>query len=371
MLALSLLRRHPEYLAQGLACRGWATERIAATLAALQAAGDDDATLSALALTLPNLPDATVPEARVIRREWGAPTRETWMRPHWDILTDHGWLDAPRGTRIAGPRFTLLRGWGARLERALQNWMIDLHTTQHGYSEIAPPLLANTPTLQGTAHWPHFQDEMYAVGAADLWLNPTAEVPLVALHAGELLAAAHLPLAYVAGIASFRREAGSSGQATRGLLRLHQFQKVEMVQITTPEQANAAFAALTVQAEAILVALGIPFRTVDLPAPELSFAAARGRDIEAWFPGIGEWIEVASITDCGTFQARRAAMRYTPSQRGKPRYPHTLNASGLAVGRTLAALVENSQQPDGTIELPAILRPYLGQTSHVPPEIPR
>lgn len=370
MLALSLLQRHPDQLAQGLARRGWPPERIAATLEAVHIARNDAAALTALAVKLPNLPDATVPEARFIRREWGVPTREAWQLPHWEILARHGVLDAVRGARIAGPRFTLLRGWGARLERALQNWMIDVHIAQHGYTEIAPPLLANILALQATSHLPHFQHEMYALAADDLWLNPTAEVPLMALHAGELLAEVHLPLAYVAGIASFRREAGSASRITRGLLRLHQFQKVELVQITTPEQADTAFNAMTAHAEAILVALGISFRTIDLPAPELGFAAARGRDIEAWFPGIEEWIEVSSIADCGTFQARRSALRYSPALRGKPRYPHTLNASGLAVGRTLAALVETWQQADGIIAVPEIMRPHLDHTSRLPPQLP-
>lgn len=358
---LTLIRRHPDQLARGLAQRGWPPEQIAACLAAL-AAAPDDAALSALARELPNLPADKVPAERTIIQQAGDVTQAAWQQPHWECMTRLGMLDAPRGTRLAGPRFTLLRGWGARLERALLAFMLDLHTTQHGYTEIAPPLLVAAQTLDHTGHLPHFATEMYALPSTDraLWLNPTAEVPLVALHAGELLAEAHLPLAYVAGMAAFRREAGSAGRATRGLLRLHQFQKVELVQLTTPAGAEAAYEAITRHAVAVLDALALPYRVVELPAPDLSFAAARGRDLEVWFPGMGAWIEVSSISLCATFQARRATIRYAPARGGKPRFVATLNASGLAVGRTLAALVEHGQTAAGAITLPLALRPYVG-----------
>lgn len=355
MLSPSLLRRHPDRLAAGLVRRGWDSARIAALLAMIRAA-PDEAALTAIAGELPNLPDEAVPEERQIERAWGEPLHASWQRPHWKVLADLGWLDAPRGVAIAGSRFTLLRGPGARLERALMGWMLDLHTTQHGYTEVAPPIVVRGATLAGSGHLPHFRDEMYSIASEDdLWLNPTAEAPLVALHAGELLAERHLPLAYAAGLPSFRREAGSAGRQTRGLLRLHQFQKVELVRFTTPEQSPAAFDAMSDHAAAILAALEIPYRIVDLPTPELGFAAARGRDLEAWFAGMGEWIEVASISDCGAFQARRANIHYRPAAGGRPRFVHTLNASGLAVGRTLAALVERCQTPDGEIAIPAIL----------------
>ncbi len=354
MLAPSLLRRHPERLAGGLARRGWSPERVTALLARLQAA--DDAALDEIARELPNLPADDVPAERVILRQHGEAERHEGTHPHWEMMERLGWLDARRGTRIAGPRFTLLRGRGARLERALMAFMLDLHVSQHGYTEIAPPLLAAEQTMRQTGHLPHFRDEMYAVGDA-LWLNPTAEVPLVALHAGELLAAAHLPLAYVAGIPSFRREAGSAGRMTRGLLRLHQFPKVELVQVVTPAGSRAAYEAITRHAEAVPAALGLTYRVVELPARDLSFAAERGRDIEVWFPGMGEWIEVASISACGTFQARRAAIRYATGK-GKPRYAHTLNGSGVAVGRALAAVVEQGQTGDGEVTLPPTLHPY-------------
>jgi seryl-tRNA synthetase len=364
MLAPSLLRRHPEQVAAGLARRGWVAEQIAMRLADVATASD--ATLAEIARSLPNLPDAAVPTTRTIIQQTGEAAREGWQRPHWEVAAGLGWLDAPRAVKIAGPRFALLRGWGALLERALLAFMLDLHTQCHGYTEIAPPLVVRGTALGATGHLPHFQDEMYRIADAGddperaLWLNPTAEVSLVALHAGELLAQRHLPLAYAAGIASFRREAGSAGQRTRGLLRLHQFPKVELVRITTPDDAPAAYAALTAHALAVAAALELPYRVVELPAPDLSFAAARGRDLEIWFPGIGMWIEVASISDCGSFQARRAHIRYQPGAGGKAHYPHTLNGSALAVGRTLAALIEHGQTPSGAVRIPPALRPYVG-----------
>jgi seryl-tRNA synthetase len=266
-----------------------------------------------------------------------------------------------------------LRGWGARLERALQSFMIDMHVTRHGYTEIAPPLVALGDTLRQTGHLPHFSEGMYRLaGDADAearCLNPTAEVPLVALHAGETLAPRRLPLRYVAGIASFRREAGSPGRQTRGLLRRNQFQKVELVLITTPEQAQGSYDVLTAHATAVLAALELPYRVVELPGNELSFAAQRGRDIEAWFPGLRAWVEVSSISDCGAFQARRASIRIAGSRAGPRRFAHTLNGSGLAVGRTLAALLENAQTP-ASIEIPRALRPYLGGMSQLPDDSP-
>lgn len=357
MLAPSLLRRHPEQLAHGLAQRGWDQSRINAISQAIVAANDQE--LDTIARNLPNLPASDVPPQRVILRQWGEPLRASWHRPHWEIMAEHGVLDTPHGIAIAGPRFILLRGWGAQLERALLHWMIDFHTMKHSYEEIAPPLLITTTTATQSGHLPHFRDEMYAIEEQELWLNPTAEIPLIGMYSGELLPERALPIATVAGIPSFRREGGSPGRLARGLLRLHQFYKVELVQITTPPQAATVFDAMTTHAEAILEALAIPYRTVDLPGPELSFAAARGRDIEAWFPGLGEWIEVSSISDCSTFQSRRATIRYQPVTNGKPRFPHTLNASGLAVGRTLAVLVEQCLRADGTITMPETLQPYF------------
>lgn len=360
MVTASLLRRHPERVALGLSRRGWDAARIAALQEQTRAA-DSDPELATLADTLPNLPAEDVPPQRTVYLSSGSPAAPpTWQRPHWEVLKALGMLDASRGTAIAATRFTLLRGRAALLEHALLHWMITLHVTHHGYEPISPPIVANTMTLRQTGHLPHFAADMYALApAADdergLWLNPTAEVPLVALHAGELLAESSLPRAYVAGIPSFRREAGSVGRQTRGLLRLHQFPKVELVRCTTPEQSPDAFEAMTAHACTVLAALDIAYRVIDLPGPDLGFAAARGRDVEAWFVGMGEWIEVASIADCTTFQSRRANIRYKPGQGGRPRFVHTLNASGLAVGRTLAALVERYQTPEGDFSVPELL----------------
>lgn len=392
MLAPTLLQRHPEVVAEGLTRRGWSPAQVADLLARLRSASKTE--LAEIALTLPNLPlteeiDGLAPPsvplatAREWRGHWRDASRPYVARPHWEIAEALGMLDAVGARAVAGPRFALLRGWGARLERALLQWMLDLHTTQHGYTEIAPPLLATTEALRHTGHLPHFASEMYAVTpvasslSADeeaarergqLWLNPTAEVPLVAMHAGALLPERHLPLAEVVGIPSFRREAGSAGRATRGLLRLHQFYKVELAWVTTPDGSDAAYDALTRHAEAVVATLGLRWRTVPLAARDLSFAAARGRDIEVWFPGMGVWVEVASISDCTTFQARRATIRYQPSAGGRPRLVHTLNGSGIAVGRALAAVLEQHQQEAGGIAIPTVLQPYVGGSTEVPSE---
>ncbi len=368
MIALSLLKRNPEAVAATLARRGWPQERVNALLAATRDA-PDDAALTTIARMVPNPPDERVPAERAIRREWGEPARESWRIPHWELAIRLGMMDQARGAAITGPRFTLLSGWGARLERALTSFMLDLHATRHGYHEIAPPIVISGRSLGRTGHLPHFRGEMYAIAARagdsdeddrSLWLNPTAEVPLVAMHAGLLAPERTLPLKVVAGLASFRREVGSPGRMTRGLLRLHQFTKVELAQIAAPNQSDAAFDALTVHAEAVLEALGLPYRTVDLPARELSFAARRGRDIEVWLPGIGAWVEISSISDCGTFQSRRAEIRVKPAGGGRPRLAHTLNASGLAVGRTLAALIEVWQDEASALRIPPALRSYVG-----------
>ncbi len=302
-----------------------------------------------------DLPAPDAPPERAILRAGGEPAQDAWRRPHWDLATSHGWLDAVAARRVAGARFALLRGLGAQMERRLLHWMLDLHTTRHGYTEIAPPLVASATALHATGHLPHFADEMYHIPDGDLWLNPTAKVPLVALHAGELLAERHLPVRETAGIPSFRREAGSAGRHTRGLLRLHQFHKVELSQIVTPAGADAAFEELTCHAEAVARTLGLAYRVVALPTADLGFAARRGRDLEIWFAGMREWIEVASISECGTFQSERAAIRYKPAAGGRPRFAVTLNASGVAVGRALAAVIEMYQQPDGRVAWPEAL----------------
>lgn len=316
-------------------------------------------------LALPNLPDARVPDGasaddnREVRR-WGTPRAFPFaVRPHWELGAALGLLDAARATRLAGPRFPLLVGQGARLARALAGVMLDLHT-RNGYVEVAPPHLLRGEALEATGHLPRFAEDLFELPRDGLYLSPTAEVQLVGLHAGETLAEERLPLAYVACAPAFRREAGSAGRATRGLLRQHQFDKVELVRIVTPETADAAFARLVADAEAVLQALGLPYRVVALCAGELPFSAQRTYDLEVWMPGQDAYVEVSSVSDCGPFQARRARLRYRPAGGGRPRYPHTLNGSALAIGRTLAAVLESGQQADGSVRLPAALAERLG-----------
>ncbi len=333
--------------------------------AAAEALGALEARLREVALRLPNLPDPRVPEgdgpaANVVLRQWGEPpTLDFAPRTHDELAAALGILDLPRATKLAGTRFPLLLGMGARLARALAALMLELHAA-HGYVEVAPPHLLRRATLEGTGHLPLHQDDLYAVAQDELYLSPTAEAQLVALHAGETLAEARLPLAYTAATPAFRREAGSAGAATRGLLRQHQFDKVELVRVATPETADAAFETLLADAEAVPRALGLPHRVVALSAGELPFSAQRTCDIEVWMPGQGRHVEVSSVSDCGAFQARRLGLRYRPAAGGRARYPHTLNGSALAIGRTLAALIENGQRADGTVMLPPALARAVG-----------
>ncbi|MBF6590819.1 MAG: serine--tRNA ligase [Ktedonobacterales bacterium] len=323
-----------------------------------------EASMRALALRLPNLPDRRVPDGAgpaqsVVLREWGQrPTRDFALRAHDELATALGLLDLPRAARLAGPRFPLLVGAGARLARALAALMLDLHAT-HGYVEVAPPHLLRAEALEGTGHLPRHEDDLYALAHDGLYLSPTAEAQLVALHAGETLPEAALPLAYTAWTPCFRREAGSAGTATRGLLRQHQFDKVELVRITAAETADAAFETLLADAEAVARRLELPYRVVALCAGELPFSAARTSDLEVWMPSQGRYVEISSVSDCGAFQARRLALRYRPTRGGRARYLHTLNGSALAIGRTLAALLEHGQHADGSVALPAALAPYL------------
>jgi seryl-tRNA synthetase len=318
----------------------------------------------AVALLLPNLPDPRVPEGdgpdyTVELRRWGTPPAFDFApRRHDELAAALGILDLPRATALAGSRFPLLLGAGARLARALAAFMLDLHAAR-GYVEVAPPHLLRRETLEGTGHLPRHEDELYAIPRDVLYLSPTAEAQLVALHADETLPAARLPLAYTAATPAFRREAGSAGAATRGLLRQHQFDKVELVRITTPEDADDAFDALLADAEDVLRRLELPYRVVALCAGELPFAAQRTYDLEVWMPGMERYVEISSISDCGPFQARRLRLRYRPSRGGRARHPHTLNGSALAIGRTIAALLENGQHADGSVTLPAALEPHM------------
>jgi seryl-tRNA synthetase len=315
-------------------------------------------------MRLPNLPGDSVPEGRgptdsVELRRWREPPSLTFAaRGHDELGASLGILDLPRATRLSGPRFPLLVGTGARLARALASFMLDLHL-RGGYVEIAPPHLLRTETLEGTGHLPAHEEDLYHLPEDELWLSPTAEAQLVALHAGETLPAAMLPLAYTAATPAFRREAGSTRAATHGLLRQHQFDKVELVLVVAPEESESAWARLQVDAETVLRELDLPYRLVALPAGDLPFSSRRTCDLEVWMPGQGSYVEISSISDCGPFQARRLNMRYRPTAGSAARYPHTLNASALAIGRTIAALLENDQRADGSVALPEALSAYL------------
>lgn len=324
-----------------------------------------DARLREQLLGLPNLPAAEVPEGRseadnVEVKRWGSPRQaaagET-LEEHWQIAERLGLLETERSVRIAQSRFVTLLGQGARLERALINFMLDLHGGK-GYREVLPPVLVNSASLTGSGQLPKFAEESFRCADDDLWLTPTAEVPVTSLHRGEVIPADQLPLKYVAYTPCFRREAGSYGRDTRGLIRLHQFNKVELYWFVHPDHAAEAHRQITADAEAVLEALELPYRTIELCSGDLGFSAARTYDLEVWLPGAGAYREISSCSTCGDFQARRSAIRL---KEGKgTQLVHTLNGSGLAVGRTMAALLENGQQSDGTVRLPAALVPYFG-----------
>jgi seryl-tRNA synthetase len=320
-------------------------------------------------LALPNLPSARTPDGRdendnVLVRDWGTPRREPGLQEHWEIAERLGLIDTERSTRIAQSRFVTLLGQGARLERALISFMLDLHGTK-GYLEVLPPVLVNTASLTGSGQLPKFAEESFRCADDDLWLTPTAEVPLTSLHRDEVIPADQLPIRYVAYTPCFRREAGSYGRDTRGLIRLHQFNKVELYWFCRPEESEAAHEQLTRDAEAVLEALELPYRRLELCSGDLGFSAARTYDLEVWLAGAGTYREISSCSTCSDFQARRAAIRM---KEGKgTQLLHTLNGSGLAIGRTMAALLENGQQADGSVRIPAVLAPYLGHDRLLPP----
>jgi seryl-tRNA synthetase len=320
-------------------------------------------------LALPNLPSPLTPDGRdeadnVVVREWGDPRREPGLQEHWEIADRLGLIDTERSTRIAQSRFVTLLGQGARLERALISFMLDLHGTK-GYLEVLPPVLVNTASLTGSGQLPKFAEESFRCADDDLWLTPTAEVPLTSLHRDEVIPADQLPIRYAAYSPCFRREAGSYGRDTRGLIRLHQFNKVELYWFCRPEESEAAHEQLTRDAEAVLEALELPYRRLELCSGDLGFSAARTYDLEVWLAGAGTYREISSCSTCSDFQARRAAIRM---KEGKgTQLLHTLNGSGLAIGRTMAALLENGQQADGSVRLPAVLAPYLGHDRLLPP----
>lgn len=319
---------------------------------------------NALMLNLPNIPLDTVPEGEsdadnpVLYERGDIPTFDFEPQPHWEIAERLGIVDFERGVRMAQSRFVVGVGAGAATERALINFMLDTHTREHGYTEIMPPLLANAVSLTGTATLPKFEDDQFKT-TDGLYLIPTAEVPLTNMHQGEILAAEDLPKYYVAYTPCFRREAGAAGQESRGLIRLHQFNKVEMMKLTTPETADDELEKLTLNAETILQRLGIPFRRIVLCTGDMGFQPRRTYDLEVWMPGMNKWVEISSCSQYGDFQARRCNTRYRPEPEAAPVFVHTMNGSGLAVGRTFAAIMENYQRADGSVAIPDALRGYM------------
>jgi len=327
---------------------------------------DVEARFERFMLTLPNLPHPTVKvgrnetENREVRR-WGEPPQFDFApKNHWDIGEELGILDFERAAKIAGARFAVYRGAGARLERSLINFMLNLHTTENGYQEMLPPALVNRAALVGTGQLPKFEEDLFHLAPGDYFLIPTAEVPLTNLHRDEMIEREDLPIKYVAYTPCFRSEAGSYGKDVRGLIRQHQFNKVEMVKFTEPESSYDELESMVQNAEAVLQRLKIPYRVVELCTGDMGFGAAKTYDLEVWLPGQNTYREISSCSNCEDFQARRANIRYRKDKKGRPIFVHTLNGSGLAVGRTFVAVLENYQQKDGSVVIPEALRPYMG-----------
>ena len=322
--------------------------------------------------TLPNLPHASVPVGKsaadnVVVRSWGD-QRQFDFEPkaHWDLGPELGVIDFERATKISGSRFAILMGAGAQLERALINFMLSLHTTEHGYTEVQPPFLVSSSTLYGTGNLPKFEADLFKIaGEWDLYLIPTAEVPVTNLYRGEILDGKRLPLKYTAYTPCFRSEAGSYGADVRGLIRQHQFDKVELVKFATPETSYDELESLTANAERVLQLLGLPYRTMVLCTGDMSFSSAKTYDIEVWLPSQNAYREISSCSNCESFQARRANIKFRPEGTGKAEHLHTLNGSGLAVGRTLIAILENYQRKDGSVEIPEALRPFMGGKTEI------
>jgi len=317
-------------------------------------------------LRVPNLPQASVPVGHsaaenVEVRRWGAPPKFDFApKPHWEVGERAGILDLPAATKITGARFAVYKGWGARLERALANFFLDVHTREHGYTEILPPFLVNTASLTGAGQLPKFAADLFKIQDTDFWLTPTSEVELHNLYRDETIPEEKLPIHVTAWTACFRSEAGAAGKDTRGILRQHQFQKVELFKFTHPEKSYEEHEALVRNAETILQKLGLHYRTVLLCTGDMGFASSKTYDIEVWLPSSNEFREISSCSNCEAFQSRRAGIRFKPKGGGKSDFVHTLNGSGLAVGRTWIAIVENYQQADGSILIPEVLRPYMG-----------
>jgi seryl-tRNA synthetase len=373
------LRHKQKVCGEEIARRGRAKEDASTLKAEMKGVADElkglearlqeiEALLRQLLLVVPNVPDASVPvgvdeAANVEVRRGGEPPRFDFTpKAHTELGPELGILDFERAAKISGARFTAYFGAGARLERALIQFMLDLHTRERGYREVIPPYLVTAETLTGTGNLPKFESDLFktSAGDRDLYLIPTAEVPLTNLHRDEILSAESLPVKYVAFSPCFRSEAGSYGKDVRGLIRQHQFHKVELVKLVTPERSMAELEGMVSDAEEVLKRLGIAYRVIVLASGDMGFSAAKTYDIEAWLPGQNAYREISSCSNCTDFQARRASLRYRPEPGAKPRFVHTLNGSGLAVGRTLIAVLENYQQADGTIRVPDALRPYMG-----------
>ena len=319
-----------------------------------------------LLLSIPNMPDETIPigaddSANAVKKVVGEVSKPAFeQKPHWDLTVEKDLVDFERGVKISQSRFYIYKGKGARLERAIINFFLDVHTTKHGYEEILPPVLVNGAAMTGTGQLPKFKEDMYKCVDEDLYLIPTAEVPVTNIYCNEILSEDDLPKCMTAYTPCFRREAGSAGKDTRGLIRVHQFNKVELVKLTTPEQAPEEHEKLTRDAEEILEMLELPYRRVELSTGDIGFSARKCYDLEVWMPSYNNYKEISSCSVFGDFQARRAGLKYRSKETGKVNYCYTMNGSGLAVGRTFAAIVENFQQEDGTILIPKVLQQYTG-----------
>lgn len=333
-----------------------------------------EAEMDVMLLSVPNVPHDSVPvgasEAdNVELRLEGTPRAFDFEpRAHWDLGTELGILDFEAAAKVTGSRFVFLKGLGARLERALINFMMDLHADRHRYEEILPPYIVNRDSLVGTGQLPKFAEDLFKLEGTDYFLIPTAEVPITNYHRDEILSAADLPTRFVAFSGCFRSEAGAAGRDTRGLIRQHQFNKIELVQLVAPETSYDVLEQLTGHAERVLQLLGLPYRVLALCTGDMGFGSAKTYDLEVWIPSAGTYREISSCTNFEDFQARRAGIRYRPDNAAKPEFVHTLNGSGLAVGRTFAAILENYQQADGTIRIPEVLRPYMGGLEVIAPK---
>lgn len=322
--------------------------------------------LDQLLLSIPNIPHSSVPvgeteEDNVVIRKWGQVRNFDFEpKPHWDVADQLGIVDFERAGKVTGSRFVFYKGLGARLERALFNFMLDLHTEEHNYQEVLPPYIVNRASMTGTGQLPKFEEDAFLIESEDYFLIPTAEVPVTNLHRDEILNGEELPINYAAFSACFRSEAGSAGRDTRGLIRQHQFNKVELVKFVKPEDSYAELEKLTGHAEKVLQLLGLPYQVLSMCTGDLGFTAAKKYDIEVWIPSYNMYREISSCSNFEAFQARRANIRFRRETKGKPEHVHTLNGSGLAIGRTVAAILENYQQEDGTVLIPEVLRPYMG-----------